>query len=188
MNDPDFIHLLQEGEEKAYIQLVKTYQDRVYNTLLSMIQQEADAEDLAQEVFIQVFQSIGNFRGEAKLSTWIYRICLTKALDLERKKKAKKRIDFFKHAIGIGTREEETITDFNHPGIELMNKEKSSLLFKALKKLPENQRTAFTLIKAEDLSYQEVADIMKTSVGAIEGLMARAKINLKKYLQEYYHS
>lgn len=186
MNDQNFIHLLKQGNEKAFSDLVKTYQNMVYNTVLSMVQNVEEAEDLAQEVFIQVYQSIQSFRGESKLSTWIYRISLSKALDLERKKKTQKRIDYFKNSIGIGTREEETISDFSHPGIDLLNKEKSAIVFKALKQLPENQRIAFTLIKAEGLTYNEVGEIMNISIGAIEGLMARAKINLKKSLETYY--
>lgn len=188
MNDPHFIQLLKEGNEKAFSELIKTYQNRVYNTVLSMVQNSEEAEDIAQEVFIQVFQSIHSFRGDSKLSTWIYRISISKALDAERKKKTQKRIEYFKNTIGIGTREEENIPDFSHPGIDLLNKEKSILVFKALKQLPENQRTAFTLIKAEGLSYSEVGEVMKMSVGAIEGLMQRAKTNLKRSLESYYKS
>jgi RNA polymerase sigma-70 factor (ECF subfamily) len=187
LNDSNFIHLLIEGNEKAFSELVITYQNMVYNTVLSMVQNVEEAEDLAQEVFIQVFQSINSFRGDSKLSTWIYRISITKALDLERKKRTLKRLEYFKNTIGIGTREEETISDFNHPGIDLLNKEKSAILFKALKKIPENQRIAFTLIKAEGLSYAEVGEIMKISTGAIESLIQRAKTNLKKILEVYYH-
>ncbi|MEO7530498.1 MAG: RNA polymerase sigma factor, partial [Sediminibacterium sp.] len=135
----------------------------------------------------QVHQSVKNFRGEAKLSTWIYRVAVTKALDAERKKKSKKRVANLRSWIGLGGNEEE-VTDFHHPGIELDNKERAAILFKALQKLPENQRIAFTLIKAEGLSYDETADIMHVTVKAVEALMHRAKENLKKQLQQYYQS
>ena len=75
---------------------------------------------------------------------------------------------------------------FHHPGVQMDNKELAALLFKALKKLPENQRVAFVFIKTEGQSYQEVADIMNLTVKSVEALMHRAKENLRKILQDYY--
>ena len=186
LNDPSFIQLLKQGNGNAFTQLVEAYQHMVFNTVLSIVQQYEEAEDVSQEVFVQVYQSIKDFRGDAKLSTWMYRIAVTKALDWERKKKSKKRVNVLKNLIGIGTKEEEAVTDFHHPGIELSNKENAAVLFKALQQLPENQRLAFVLIKSEGLSYAEVSDILKTSVKSIEGLMHRAKENLRNSLQNYY--
>jgi len=186
LNNPEFIDLLKQQNEQAFTQLVEAYQHLVFNTVLGIVQQNEEAEDVSQEVFIQVYQSIYGFRGDSKLSTWIYRIAITKALDWERKKKSKKKINAIKNIIGIGAKEEETITDFHHSGIALQNKENASVLFKALKQIPDNQRTAFVLIKTEELSYQEVSAIMQTSVKAIEALMHRAKENLRKILQDYY--
>ena len=91
MNDPEFIASLQRGESAAYQQLLSETQDWVYNTLLGIVQDAAVAEELAQEVYIQVFRSIGTFRGDAKLSTWMYRIAVTKALGWERKQKGLRR-------------------------------------------------------------------------------------------------
>ena len=83
---------------------------------------------------------------------------------------------------------EDEPVNFNHPGVLLDNKEKAAVLFKALKKLPENQRIAFTLHKIEGLPYQEVAEIMQTSLYAVESLMVRAKAGLRKILENYYQS
>ena len=185
MNDIEFVHSLKQGNSAAFTQLVEAYQHMVFNTVLSIVQQFQDAEDVSQEVFVQVYQSINDFRGDAKLSTWIYRIALTKALDYERKMKTKKRISVLKNIIGISTKE-ETITNFHHPGIDLDNKESAAILFKALKQLPENQRMAFVLIKAEGMSYAEVSDILRTSIKGVEGLMHRAKENLRNILRNYY--
>lgn len=185
MNDRDFILSLQNGDQHAFRLLVETWQHMVYNTVLSIVQDVQEAEDVAQEVFIQVYQSVKGFRGDAKLSTWIYRVAVTKALDAERKKKSKKRIANLRMWIGIGEKEEEP-AQFHHPGVELDNKERAAILFKAMQKLPENQRIAFTLIKAEGLSYEETAAIMNLTIKAVEALMHRAKENLKKYLHHYY--
>ena len=185
MNDRELIISLQNGDQHAFKLLVATWQHMVYNTVLSIVQDRQEAEDVSQEVFIQVYQSVKNFRGDAKLSTWIYRIAVTKALDAERKKKSKKRAANLRSWIGLGEKEQEPV-QFHHPGIELDNKERASVLFRAMQKLPENQRIAFTLIKAEGLPYEETADIMNVSIKAVEALMHRAKENLKKHLQYYY--
>ena len=78
--------------------------------------------------------------------------------------------------------------DLNHPGIELENKERANILFKAIDMLPENQKIAFTLNKVEGLNYEETSEIMKMTIGAVESLMQRAKENLRKHLYSYYEN
>ena len=182
---PEYIQLLKNGDRLAFNELVEKYQHKVFNTVLSITQQNQDVEDICQEVFLQIFKSIKDFRGDSKLSTWIYRVSLSKAFEFERKKKAQKRINYFKNVIGFEINEIQ-VPDFNHPGVTLHNKEKAAILFKALKKLPDNQRLAFTLIKAEGLSYEEVGEIMNKSLKSIEGLIQRAKENLRTILKPYY--
>ena len=188
MNEQELIALLKERDESAFKQLVLTWQDMVYNTVLGIVQHEEDAEDVSQEVFVQVFQSIISFKSESKLSTWIYRIATTKALDHLRKKKRKKRFAFVQSLFGMQEQEKELPATFNHPGIILDNKEKAAVLFKALEKLPEKQKVAFTLHKVEGLSYQEIGEVMQTTLPAIESLIHRAKGNLKKQLTDYYRT
>ncbi len=185
-------HILVEelklGEEGAFRQLVDEYQDKIYNTCLSFVKNEADADDLTQEVFIEIYNSIHKFRSESKLSTWIYRIAVNKSLEHLRKMKRKKRSGF-RHWFGSEENEPELqVPDFEHPGIVTENREKASILFSAIEKLPEKQRIAFTLHKVEDLSYEQIADVMQKSLSSIESLMHRAKDNLKKHLYAYYNS
>lgn len=182
MNDETLILQLKAGNEQAFRQLVESYQDLVYNTVLGIVQDMQEAEDVAQEVFIQVYKSIGGFRGEAKLSTWLYRIAITKALDWQRKKKLRKGISTVASWIGFGDETPEPV-HFHHPGIQLEHKEKAAILFKAIQTLPENQRICFLLLKTEGLTYQEVADILQISVKAVESLMHRARENLRRRLE-----
>ncbi|MFN6243677.1 MAG: RNA polymerase sigma factor, partial [Bacteroidota bacterium] len=145
----------------------------------------SDAEDVAQEVFIQVFRSIGTFKSEAKLSTWIYRITTTRALDLLRARKSKKRFGLLKRL--WETEEEspvENISDFNHPGVSLERKEEAAQLITAIAQLPENQKVAFVLHKLEGLSYLEIAEVMGNTLPAVESLMHRARLNLRKILEK----
>jgi RNA polymerase sigma factor (sigma-70 family) len=184
LNELELIQGLKNGDETAFKWLVDNYQDRVYNTSIGIVQNAEDAEDVAQEVFIQVHKSIHSFKGESKLSTWLYRIATTRSLDLLRSRKSKKRFGFVQRLFGEGNEPLYEIPDFNHPGVALDQKENAAKLFKAIGQLPENQRVAFTLHKLEDLSYQEISDVMKTSVPAVESLMHRAKQNLRKLLEK----
>jgi RNA polymerase sigma factor (sigma-70 family) len=183
LNETELIQGLRKGDETAFKYLVDTYQDLVYNTAIGIVQNAEDAEDVSQEVFIQVYRSIHSFKGESKLSTWLYRITTTRSLDHLRSKKSKKRFGFLQRLFGEGNEPLMELPDFHHPGVALDKKENAARLFKAISQLPDNQKTAFTLHKLEDLSYQEVSDVMKTSVSAVESLMHRAKQNLRKILE-----
>lgn len=186
MNQPELIDRIQRGDSSVFTEIVEQWQKMVYNTALSIVQLEADAEDITQDVFIDVFEKLDKFRGEAQLSTWIYRITVNRCLDFEKKKKRLKNGGLLKQIFFVKAEDEPV--NFNHPGVLLDNKEKAAVLFKALKKLPENQRIAFTLHKIEGLPYQEVAEIMQTSLYAVESLMVRAKAGLRKILENYYQS
>lgn len=177
---------LKQGDQSGFTAVVELYQDMVYNTAIGIVQNADDADDITQEVFVQVYLSIHSFKGESKLSTWIYRITISKALDHEKKKRRKKRFGFVQSLFGSQDNEQLYPVEFNHPGVQLENKERTRELFKALLKLPDKQRIAFTLHKIEGQSQQEIAEIMNTSLYAVESLMGRAKSNLKKILYNYY--
>jgi RNA polymerase sigma factor (sigma-70 family) len=180
------INKLKQGDQSGFTAVMDLYQDMVYNTAISIVQNADDADDITQEVFVQVYLSINSFKGESKLSTWLYRITISKALDHEKKKKRKKRFALVQSLFGSQENEPLHPVEFNHPGVQLEKKERAAELFKALKQLPDKQRVAFTLHKIEGQSYQEVAEIMNTSLYAVESLMGRAKTNLKKILYSYY--
>ena len=165
---------------QAFKKLVDEWQDMVYNTALGIVQNADDADDITQEVFIQVYQSVSSFKGESKFSTWLYRIIISKALDHVKKKKRKKRFGFVQSLFGNDSEEDIHPAEFNHPGVLMEKKERATELFKAMKQLPDKQRIAFTLHKLEGQRYQEIAAIMNLSVTATESLIARAKGNLRK--------
>lgn len=178
---------LQAGSEQAFSALVDLYQNKALSTCLGFIPNRQDAEDVVQEVFVEVFRSVGNFKGESKLSSWIYRIVVNKSLEALRYKKRKKRKAFFQSLIGLNEQNGSLDgQDFDHPGVLMENKERSKVLFSKIDELPESQRVVFTLCKLDDLSYREAAEIMKTSVSSVESLMFRAKKNLQKNLEDYY--
>ncbi|MCX6273916.1 MAG: RNA polymerase sigma factor [Bacteroidetes bacterium] len=184
-NEALLLTRLREGDHAVYKDLIRQFGNQVFNTSLGILQDTMDAEDITQEVFIEVFRSVRNFRGDAKLSTWIYRIAVTKSLEHLRKRNSKKGIANPLTISGddpIGNISE--VPDFLHPGVQMENKERAAILFAAIGKLPEKQKTAFILHKTEDLSYTEVAEIMNVSVSSVESLLFRAKQNLQKLFEK----
>ncbi|MFB0947140.1 MAG: RNA polymerase sigma factor [Spirosomataceae bacterium] len=186
MKEHSLITNLKSRSEAAFKQLVETYQVRVYNTVLSLVQHNEEAEDIAQEVFIEVYRSIDKFREDSSLGTWVYRIATTKSLEAIRKKKTQKRFAFISSLFGKNDELIHQPTDFEHPGVVAENKELAQNLFVAIGKLPNNQRIAYTLVNVEGLSYVETAEAMDITKSSVESLIFRAKGNLKKLLTTYY--
>ena len=185
MDDFPEIEALKKGSQSAFNSLIQLFSQKVYNLSLGILQNEQDAEDVTQEIFTTVFLSINQFKGDSKLSTWIYRISVNKCQEFLRKKTRKKRFGFI---IPID-KTESTIqisSNFMHPGLELENQERGTILFAAINKLPENQKTAFTLYNLESIPYEEIAQIMNMSLSAIESLIFSARQNLNKSLSDYY--
>lgn len=186
MNEDKLVVLLKAGDEQAFKQLVETYQRMVINTCFGFMHNEEIAEDLSQEVFIQVFHSIQNFRSDAKLSTWLYRIAVNKCLNELRKKKNKSWLQKAEDLIFDDRQAMLADVPKNQPLHILENKERANMLHEAINKLPDNQKTAFTLSKYRNLPNKEIANIMNMSLSAIEALQNRAKKNLQKFLLYYY--
>lgn len=186
LKENELLPRLQKQDAQAFRQFVESYQDQVYNTCLGFLRHPQDAEDITQEVFIEVHKSIAQFREDSKLSTWVYRIAVSKSLDAIRKMKRKKRFAPLQSLMGGTKNEEVGGTDFQHPGIELENQERAQVLFQAIDQLSTNQKVAFTLHKIEGLKHEEIAAVMQTSQASIESLIHRAKKNLQKKLSHYY--
>jgi len=186
LNEIELISLLKKNDREAFKIIVETWQDMVFNTAIGFLQNAEDAEDTAQEVFMQVFESVSSFKAESKISTWIYRITVSKCLDHLRKKKRKKRFAFIQSLYSKNESLMIDPPDFLHPGVKAENKESAAVLFKAIGTLPANQKTAFVLNKIENLSYREIGDILHSSESAVDSLLQRAKKNLQSTLKDHY--
>lgn len=188
LTEENLIAQLKSGKQTAFSQLLDDYQQKVFGTCISFVPNKEDAEDIAQEVFLEVFRSISKFKGDSKLSTWIYKIATNKCLEFIRKKNTKKRFAFMQTILGNEIPLDKTsyFTEVNHPGILLENKEKSATIFKAINTLPEAQRIVFTLAKIDDKSYQEIVEITGKSLSSVESLMFRAKKSLQEKLIKFY--
>jgi RNA polymerase sigma factor (sigma-70 family) len=188
LKEQEFIKDLINGKQYAFSQLLDDYQQKVFSTCISFVPNKEDAEDVAQEVFLEVFKSISKFKGDSKLSTWIYRVTTNKCLEFIRKKNTKKRFAFMQTIMGNEIPIDKTsyFTEFKHPGILLENKEKSETIFRAINTLPESQRVIFTLAKVDGKSYQEIVEITGKSLSSVESIMFRAKKTLKIKLENFY--
>lgn len=189
MDEKEFISELKQRNNKAFEKLIKQYQTKIINLCYGFVQNKDDSEDITQEVFIEIYNSIKNFKENSKIGTWVYRIAVNKSLDFLRKKKRKKQLVFIENLFGFGNNsDEETILSNITSDGELENKEKIKILNLALEKLPENQRIAFVLCVHENMSYEDISQVMGNTISAVESLIFRARTNLRKILSGYYNN
>ncbi|WP_372776575.1 RNA polymerase sigma factor [Mangrovibacterium sp.] len=187
MTDQELVDQISKGSEKAFRLLVEEHQLMVFRTCLGFVQNRDDAEDLAQEIFVEVYHALQQFRGDSKLSTWIYRIAVNRSLNFIRNNKRRR----FFQSIGLRfqgdtNRDVEDESWRSRPDQEVENDQKRARLKQAINSLPERQRVAFTLSKLDDLSYQDIAEVMGLSISSVESLIHRAKLGLQKKLYAWY--
>ena len=187
MEDPEIIKKLKSGNDEAFSMVVEKYQKLVLNCSYKFLRNRESAEDLTQEVFLEVFESISSFRADSKLSTWIYRIAVTKSLNHLKSLKRKKRFARLISLFGEDEIENHIpAPDSLGPDKEFENQERAKILGLALEKLSDNQRIAFTLSKYNEMSYEEISGVLNVSISSVESLIHRAKTNLRKKLYNYY--
>lgn len=185
MEDSLLISKVESGNQEAFRSLVIRFQDHVYNTCYGYVRNEMTAQDLAQEVFIEVYRSISQFNKKSQLSTWIYRIAVNKCLDhirymsREKRSAAEMRLEDAEHY--------DVKDSDDNPEARLQKAQKLEILWAQIDKLPENQRTALVLCNFEGLSYKEAAEILEVSVSSVESLIFRSKKKLKELLSDYYN-
>jgi RNA polymerase sigma-70 factor (ECF subfamily) len=182
MEDAELLEKLKEGNKAAFGDLLNLYADKVINICYRFFLDRQDAEDLSQEVFMEIFLSIKTFRGNSKLSTWIYRIAVTKCLDEIKKRNRKKRLSAIGKMIHLDD-VADWISGGTMPDKKLDEAEKMREISLALNKLPDNQRIAFTLSKIDGYKNTEIAEIMKTTIESVESLVARAKKRISAELE-----
>ncbi|MFH1288807.1 MAG: sigma-70 family RNA polymerase sigma factor [bacterium] len=180
MKEAELLEKILAGEPSAFKELFETYNSLVFNVCLKMLSNREDAEDVTQDVFFTAYKSLKKFRAESKLSTWLYRIAVNLSLNFQRKKKINQwlSLDFL-----LDNKPDEIPHSPEvNPLKDLENSERERIVQNAVNSLPENQRAAVILQRYENLSYEEIAKIMKCSVSSVESYLFRAKENLCKKL------
>jgi RNA polymerase sigma-70 factor, ECF subfamily len=181
METPEFdlIRAIADGDEAAFEKLVRRYQNPVVSFIYRYIGDFYFAQDLAQEVFLRIFQAAPKFKPKAKVSNWVFKIAYNlSANELKRRK----RVSGFQAEISAGEREIWVKPLTNHRA-EARNRELEERLMAALGELPENQRAALLLKVNERLSYVEIAKILDVSVASVESLIFRARSRLKQLVR-----
>ena len=181
--DAELVAQLRQGNEAAFRTLVARYQDRIYATAFSLLRSAEEAEDVAQEVFVEVYQTVARFRGGASLSTWLYRLATSRALQHRRRGQARKRFAYFTSLLGFDNQVLHEPPDHAHPLALLEGQQQLDLLLQAIGRLPGSQQIAFTLRHEQELSYEEIAAVLGTTVPAVESLLFRARQTLRRHFQ-----
>ena len=169
------------GDEYAFELLVTRHQSRMLNLIYRFIGNRTQARDLAQEVFIRVWQAAPRYKPQAKFTTWIYRLAANLCLN-ELKASGRKKLLFSQSPAEEGRIPDEQGNVSPSAEDLLLAEERSRQISLALQNLPENQRMALILKRYDNLSYHEIAKIMECSVSAVESLLVRAKRNLQEKL------
>ncbi len=160
MDDNSLLLLIGENSEKGFQTLVNQFHKQVYWQVRRMVFSHDDADDITQDVFIKIYKNLANFKGEAKLSTWIHRIATNESINFINQKAKKNNVSFEE----ISYKSAENLeNDAFFSGDEIQLK-----LQKAIAKLPEKQRIVFNMKYYEELKYEEISEILQTSVGALK--------------------
>jgi RNA polymerase sigma-70 factor (ECF subfamily) len=183
----DLMARITEGDEYAFELLVGRHQSSILNLIYRFIGDRTKSQDLAQEVFIRVWQAAGSYQPKAKFTTWIYRITANLCINELKSSRRRKLFQFLRFGEDQENTIEEVLVDASpSPEDLLLSREQSRRISDALQSLPDNQRLALILKRYDDLSYQEIAKILNCSVSAVESLIVRAKRALQKNLMKFY--
>ena len=186
ISSEDLMARIAKGDDEAFEILVTRHQTSVLNLIYRFLGDRTQAKDLAQEVLLRVWQGAKTYKPEAKFTTWVYRITTNLCLN-ELKSSRRRRWFPFHRSDEDNVISIEDVSPDGSPSAEdvLLAGERNRQISAALKGLPENQRMALILKRYDDLSYQEIAQILGCSVSAVESLLVRAKRNLQEKLKSF---
>jgi RNA polymerase sigma factor (sigma-70 family) len=170
------IQLIAQGDKIAFKQLYALYSNKVYVIALHYLQNIHNAEEVTQDVFVSIFKNANSFKGKSSINTWVYRIAVNASLNFLKRKSKRAFFSLEEYS--------KEIPNFDHPGVVEENRENAAIMYQAINSLPETQKTAFILGFIEEKPRQEIADIMETSLKAVESLLQRAKVSLKSKLEK----
>ena len=186
LSSEDLMVRIAKGDDDAFEILVNRHQTSVLNLIYRFIGDRTQAKDLAQEVFLRVWQTAKSYEPKAKFTTWTYRIATNLCFNELKAARRRRWFPFYRSEEDNENAVEDTYSD-GSPTAEdlLLAKERSRQISDALQDLPANQRMALILKRYDDLPYEEIARVMGCSVSAIESLLVRAKKNLQEKLKNF---
>ncbi len=186
-DETDIDHALMarvaEGDQRAFRQLVERHQDAVVGTVTKMLGNASDSEDIAQMVFIRIWKHARNYKPDNRFTTYLYTIVRNLVYN-ESRRRSRKR------TISTDQREDEQHLQYpddpaSQPDATLLDNELRAAIDAAIESLPENQRLAVVLRRYENLSYEEIAEVLETSLPSVKSLLFRARTTLRETLAKY---
>jgi RNA polymerase sigma-70 factor (ECF subfamily) len=190
--DPDVALMLalKSGDQSAFADLVARHQSRVVALIYRFVGNEAEADDLAQEVFLRVFRTRDRYEPRARFSTWLYRIAANVSLNSLRSRSRRHMVSMPLVADAQENQEGQTVAQIEDlrlpaPAARLEDEELRTQIRQAIDQLPENQKVAVILNKYENMNYEDIGATMGCSPLAVKSLLARARLNLRERLEHY---
>ena len=186
-SDAELMLRVKRGDMRAFEELVDKYKQPVMNVVQRMLRDPTEAEDLAQNVFIQVFKASDRYKASAKFSTWLFTIARNLCLN-ELRRRSRHPADSLEasqtESEGSSAPQYEDVKTFS-PTDNLLHSELEEKVQQALNELPENQRTAILLCRRDELSYDDISEVLGCSLSATKSLIHRGRETLKEKLKPY---
>ena len=179
IEDANTIERVLKGETAAFEVLVRTYQARLFNSLIHSLGCPEEAEDVAQEAFVKAFSKLATFKQNSSFYTWLYRIAINIAISRHRQKKPKTSLDEYRMNVG-----HEPVDETNHPGQKLDLEERAVQVQAALTLLTEEHRSIIVLREIEDMDYEAISEILGLPVGTVRSRLHRARHQLRTHLEQ----
>ncbi len=181
MDDALLARRAAKGDPDAFEEIVDKYQHMIYNLCLSKLGNRDDALDLSQDTFLRAYRALNDFRGESKLSSWLYRICLNCLADHQRKKKPTLSIE--KDGDGEGGFDIPDEREDSDPQKRAERNARIRAVREAIASLPDESRELIILREYENYSYQEISEMLGLEIGTVKSRLNRAREKIKKFLE-----
>lgn len=179
-DDRRLINECVSGRTEAFGELVRRYQDRLYHAVLRTVDQPEDAFDVVQEAFLNAYQSIGSFKGDAEFYTWLYRIAFNAAVSQRRKRRAAVSLDAGRN--GEPTADPADDATDTRPGESLERAEDEAKLYDAMKRMSGEHRAVLVMKDIDGLKYEQIAEVLSVPIGTVRSRLHRARLELRTLL------
>jgi RNA polymerase sigma-70 factor (ECF subfamily) len=184
LEDRQLIERCRSGDREAFDELVRRYEKQAYNLAYRLSGNYHDASDVVVEAFVRVFQGLHTFRGEANFGTWLHRVVVNTFLDMRKRSKGRQNVSLEEQLELDGDTLTRQIEDTSPGPEELVEKEeREEVLQRAIAQLPPERRILIVLYHFENLSYEEIAQMLNLPVGTVKSRLNRARLALREILQ-----
>jgi RNA polymerase sigma-70 factor (ECF subfamily) len=173
------VELSRSGDAEAFGELVRSYQDRLFNSVLQILQSRTDAEDTVQDAFVQAYLNLDSFQGKSSFYTWLYRIAVNLAFSCGRKRRTEVSVERTRDTVGT-----EPLDKRGSPSSRMERAEQASQLERALASLSEEHRVVLILRGVEGLDYEKIAEVLQLNPGTVRSRIHRARTTLRERLNE----